>query len=195
MSDKGVKRMLILLIVMGFVIVGSLSVGTSYALLEDQIKDENTHMIEAGSVSLELTEYFDSLNTKISLMKDEEGLLSDNVYNFNVKNTGSVASLYSLTLKNEVPSDYKGKVLENKYIKVGLEANGIEYGPYNLETIKNILVDKQKIESKELINFKMRIWLDEKYKDEVNSNIDAKAFLKLNVKSVQEVEEQLTTSE
>ena len=197
MNDKSVKRILILLIVMGVVIVGSFSVGTSYALLEGKIEDENTQVIQSGSVSLELTEYFDSINNKISLMKDEEGLLSDNVYNFNVKNTGSAATLYSLILKKDVPTDYKGKVLEDKYIKVGLEINGEETGPYNLEEVKSILVNKQKIESKELISFKMRIWLDESLAGFLNDKIDAKTFYKLNVLAEQDIKEEnndLTTN-
>ena len=180
MSDKSVKRMLILLIVMGFALAGSFAVGTSYALLEDQIKDENVQTVEAGTVSVKLTEYFDSIDNKISIMKDEEGLLSDNVYDFNVKNTGTGSSLYSLYLNNDIPKDFQGKVLDNKYIKVGLEMNGEESGPYNLEEVKNVLVNKQKIEPKELISFKMRIWLDEKYKNEINNNLDAKTFLKLS---------------
>ena len=125
MSDKNAKRMLIFLIVMGFALAGSFAVGTSYALLEDKIEDENVHTLQAGTVSVELTEYFESINNKISLMKDEEGLLSDNVYDFNVKNTGTGSSLYTLYLKNDVPKDFKGKVLDNKYIKVGLEINGL----------------------------------------------------------------------
>ena len=187
MNDKSVKRMLILLIVLGFVMIGSLTIGTSYALLEDQVKDQNTHAVKAGNVSIKLSEYFESINNKMSLMDDGEGLLSDDIYQFNIKNTGTASSLYTLTLKDKVPDNYKGKVLNNKFIKVGLEINGEESGPYNLAEVNNILVSKQKIETKELISFKMRLWLDQRYKYEISDNLDAKTFLKLNVKAEQDL--------
>lgn len=187
MSDKNVKRILILLIVMGFVIVGSVTVSTSYALLEDAEKSDSENVITAGYISVQLTEYFDNIGN-INLLSDKEGLISDTTYNFNVKNTGTASSKYTLYLNNETPSNYQGKVLEDKYIKVGLEVNGEEKGPFNLKEAKNKLINEEVIEAKELISFKMRLWFDDKYKNEINNNLDAKTFLKLKVSTAQNVD-------
>ena len=42
-------------------------------------------------------------------MGDEEGLLQEGTYDFNVKNIGSSPAKYDLKLINEVPSTYTGK--------------------------------------------------------------------------------------
>ena len=189
MSDKNVKRFLILFIVMGFALLGTFSVGTSYALLENSVKDEDSQIIQTGNVSVKLSEYFDSISKNISVMSDEEGFLSDTVYEFKVKNTGTSDSLYSLSLKNVVPSDYTGKVLDYKYVKIGLEINGERQKPFNLLEVNNLLINNQKIKAKELISFRMRIWFDERYKNELANNLDAKLFLKLNVKASQDIGE------
>ena len=187
MSDVRVKRILIIIIISAFLLVGTITVGTSYALLEGSDKSDKNQVINAGYVSVQLTEYFDSIG-KINLLSDKEGILDDNTYDFNVKNIGTASSKYSLYLKNVVPEDYKGKVLDDKYIKVGLEVNSEEIGPFNLNEINNKLIDNQLIEAKELISFKMRLWFDEKYKNELNNNLDAKTFLKLNVKISQNID-------
>lgn len=190
MSDKNVKRFLILFIVIGFVVLGTFSVGTSYALLENSTKDEDSQVIQTGNVSVKLSEYFDSIDKKITVMSDKEGALSDVSYEFKVKNTGTASSLYSVSLINAVPSDYVGKVLDYKYIKVGLEINGVMQNPVNLKEVNNLLVNNQRIEAKELISFKMKIWFDEKYKNELANNLDAKTFLKLNVKANQDINQE-----
>ena len=187
MNDKNVKRILILLIVMGFVITGSITVGTSYALLENTEKSDSNNVMKAGYVSVQLTEYFDTIG-KISLLSDKEGLLSDTTYNFNVKNTGTASSKYTLYLNNEKPTSYHGKLLDDKYIKVALQVNGEEKGPFNLKEINNKLINEEVIEAKELISFKMRLWFDDKYKNEINNNLDSKTFLKLKVSTIQNVD-------
>lgn len=187
MNDKHAKRMLILLILMGFVALGTVSVGVSYSLLEDSTKDDNTQVIKAGNVSLKLTEHFKEFNHKLNVLSDKESNLSNEVYSFDIRNTGTASSLYSLYLVNNNPNDYTGKVLDNKYIKVSITVNGEEKGPFNLKEVNGKLIDNERIESKELITYKMRIWFDETYKNELNNNLDAKAYLKLNCKASQNI--------
>ena len=114
----------------------SLFGGTSYAILKGVNSDSNEQVIKTGSVKLKLTENYETINKKISIMGDEEGLLQEETYDFNLKNIGSSPAKYDLKLINEVPSTYTGKVLDTKYIKVGLEINGEEYGPMSLEKVK-----------------------------------------------------------
>ena len=120
-------------------------------------------------------------------MSDEDGLLQEETYDFNIKNTGDAPAKYDLKLINEVPNTYTGKVLDTKYIKIGLEINGTEYGPMSLEKVKNI-IDSDIIYKKEMINFKMRIWLDKTKEKDIENLEDYKAFLKLKIEAVQRPE-------
>ena len=113
--------------------------------------------------------------------------LQEETYDFNIKNTGDAPAKYDLKLLNEVPSTYTGKVLDTKYIKIGLEINGTEYGPMSLEKVKNI-IDSDIIYKKEMINFKMRIWLDKTKEKDIENLEDYKAFLKLKIEAVQRPE-------
>ena len=133
--------------------------GTSYAVLKGTNSDSNEQIIKTGSVELKLTENFDDINKKVTIMDDEEGLLQEETYDFNIKNIGDVPAKYDLKLINKVPSSYTGKVLDTKYIKVGLEINGEEYGPMSLEKVKNV-IDSDIIYKNEIINYKLIIWLD-----------------------------------
>ena len=120
-------------------------------------------------------------------MSDEDGLLQEETYDFNIKNTGDAPAKYDLKLINEVPSTYTGKVLDTKYIKIGLEINGTEYGPMSLEKVKNV-IDSDIIYKKEMINFKMRIWLDKTKEKDIENLEDYKAFLKLKIEADQRPE-------
>lgn len=187
MSDKHVKRLLIIIMVFGFISVGSVLTGTSYALLERNTKSQDTQVINTGSIKVELTEYYDNLND-VKVLNDDEGIIQENTYDFNIKNKGAIAK-YSLYLNDEIPDSYKDKVIDNKYIKVSLEENGKVLGPFNLKQINNELIKDEIINEKELISFKMRIWLDESYENELINNKDSKTYLKLNVKATQDIGE------
>ena len=165
----------------------SLLGGTSYAILKGINSDSNEQVIKTGSVKLKLTENYETINKKISIMGDEEGLLQEETYDFNIKNIGSSPAKYDLKLINEVPSTYTGKVLDTKYIKVGLEINGEEYGPMSLEKVKNI-IDSDIIYKNEIINYKLRIWLDKSKEEEISKLEDYKAFLKLKIEAEQRPE-------
>lgn len=192
MSDKSVKRLLIFLIVMGFFLIGTISVGTSYALLTDEIKDDNTQAISTGSVSLKLTEKFKEDLKSLSVLNDQEGLISDPLYEFNIKNTGTGASLYSLYLKDENTGN---EVLDSKYIKVAIDVNGEKRGPLNLSDINNTLIKDEKIDSKELISFKMQMWLDDKYRNEIVNNLNNSGSYRLKVTATQDLKKNLNNNQ
>ena len=165
----------------------SLLGGTSYAILKGTTNDTNEQIIKTGSVELKLTENYESINKKVTIMGDEEGLLQEETYDFNIKNIGDSPAKYDLKLINEVPSTYTGKVLDTKYIKVGLDINGEEYGPMSLEKVKNIL-DSDVIYKNEILNYKLKIWLDKSKEDEISKLEDYKAFLKLKIDAEQRPE-------
>ena len=174
---------------LSIVLIGILSLlsGTSYAILKGNTSDTKEQVIKTGKIELTLTESYDNINKKITVMSDEDGLLQEETYNFNIKNTGDAPAKYDLKLINEVPSTYTGKVLDTKYIKIGLEINGTEYGPMSLEKVKNI-IDSDIIYKKEMINFKMRIWLDKTKEKDIENLEDYKAFLKLKIEATQRPE-------
>ena len=181
------KKKYIVSLVVVLVLMLSLIGGTSYAILKGNVNDKNEQVIKTGSVELKLTEYYDDISKKITVMSDDDGLLQDDVYSFNIKNTGDSVAKYDLKLVNDVPSSYTGKVLDTKYIKVGLEINGDEYGPMSLDKVKNV-IDSDVIYKREMLNYKLRIWLDKSKEKEIENLEDYKAFLKLKVEAVQRPE-------
>ncbi len=172
-------------------VVGLLSLiaGTSYAILKDSVESENEQVIKAGSVELELSEYYESMNKGIEVKEDKDGLLGE-PYKFSIKNIGSEVAKYDVKLVNEATEN---KILD-KYIKIGLEVNGEEMGPMNIEEVKKI-IDSNIINEKEIINYSLRIWLDKEHEKEIEKIEDGKAIFKIQVEAKQrEYEENLDKS-
>ena len=165
----------------------SLIGGTSYAILKGNTSSSKEQVIKTGSIKLKLTEKFENMNKKIIMMSDSDGLLQADVYEFNLKNIGDNPAKYDLKLVNEVPSDYTGNVLDTKYIKVGLEINGEEYGPFSLEEVKNV-IDSDIIYENEMVSYTLRVWLDENKSEELINMENYKSFLKIKVEAEQRVE-------
>ena len=177
------------------VLIGILSLlgGTSYAILKGSTTANNEQIIKAGSVELKLTENFESIDKKIMVMSDSNGLLQSDVYEFNIKNIGASAAKYDLKLTNEAPGDFTGNLLSSEYIKIGLEINGEEFGPMSLSEV-NSVIDKNTIYPNEVIVYKLRIWLDSSKEAELATMTDYKAFLKLGVEAEQRLYDNLDRS-
>ena len=156
--------------------------GTSYAILRGNTVSTNEQVIRAGSVEVQLTESFNTLETGASILKDTEGLQQETVYEFTVKNIGSVAAKYDLNLTNTAPSGQTA--LSDEYIRIGLEVNGQEMGPMGLSNVNNV-IDSNTINENEIIRYKMRVWLDKSKKTQIQSNSTKKAYLKLNIEAKQ----------
>ena len=164
-------------------LIGIIS-GTSYAILKGSTTSENEQIIKTGSVLLKLTEGYESMSKRIGVLSDEEGLLQEDSYSFNIKNIGNSSAQFDLKLVNKVPSDYSGEVLDDQYIKIGLEINDEEHGPFNLEEVNNI-IDSDLISKNEIINYELRIWLDKEKETEISNMEDYKSFLTLEVEATQ----------
>ena len=171
---------------LAIVLVGMLSLlgGTSYAILKGSATSTKQQIIKTGKIELKLTENYESISKKMSVMSDVDGLSQDDVYEFTLKNIGDAAAKYELKLVNEVPSSYTGQVLDTKYIKIGLEINGEEYGPMSLEKVKNV-IDSDILYKTEIITYKLRVWLDSSKEEEIGNLEDYKVFLKLKVEAEQ----------
>lgn len=180
MSSKQKKRYIISLFVVALGLITAIT-STSYALLKGQTMSSEEQVIKTGSVELSLVENFESVDLGLSPSSDTKALMNDNVYEFSISNIGDIKAKYTVFLENKPDSSYTGKSISDDYIKVSLEVNGEKKGPYRLSDVKNI-IDNNIIYKNEIINYKMRIWLD----DSKNSyNTTDKAFLKLRVKAEQ----------
>lgn len=183
-TKKLAYRISLLVTILGLL---SLISGTSYAILRGSASDSNEQIITTGDVSLELTENYENLNAKASILSDSEGLLQDESFEFNIKNIGSIAAYYDIKIVNKAPEGYSGQILPLEYLKAGLEINGEEYGPFNLSELDG-LIDSGVIYKKEIINYKLRIWLDSEREEELKNMTEYKAFLKLQVEAEQRVD-------
>ena len=184
--DRNIRYKLALVIAL----VGLLSIvsGGSYAILRGNITSENEQVIEIGKVKLLLTENFDNISGSASMFSDVEGLLIDDTYDFNIKNIGNAPAKIDVKLNNVLPSGSTATLLDDEYIMIGLEVNGEEMGPMNLEDV-NSIIDSNIINKNEIINYKLRIWLDKNKKSELESLTDSQMFLKLSVDAEQRVKE------
>jgi len=180
-NKKLVYNICLTVTVLGLLFIVS---GTSYALLTGNSSSDKEQIIRAGDVTLELSEYFENTNQKVSVMSDTDGLLQEETYSFNLKNIGDVPARYDVKLVNEVPSDYNEGVIDDKYVKVGVEINGEEHGPFTLEEANNIL-DSGIIYKNELISYEIRIWLNEDYEEEILELEGYKGFFKIQVEAEQ----------
>lgn len=175
------KKYLLSLFVTIFGLVSLIS-GTSYAILRGSSISTNEQIVKSGSVELQLTESFNNIDTGVSIMKDTDGLLQDTVYEFSIKNIGSVAAQYDLKLLNEAPSGQTA--ISDEYIRIGLEVNGQEMGPMGLSKVANV-IDSNTINENEIIKYKMRIWFDKTKTSQIQSNSTKKAYLSLKVDAKQ----------
>ena len=189
-NKKLVYNICLIVTVFGLLFIVS---GTSYALLTGSSSSDKEQIIRAGDVTLELSEYFENTSQPISVMSDTDGLLLDETYSFKLKNIGDVPARYDVKLVNEVPSDYNDGVIDDKYVKVGVEINGEEHGPFTLEEANNIL-DSGIIYKNELISYEIRVWLNENYEEEILDFDGYKGFFKVQVEAEQSLQEKLDTS-
>ena len=181
MDKKISKKYIISLLVTVFGLVALVS-STSYAILRGTSTDSNTHIVRVGSVEIELTEKYNTMETNFSIMKDSEGLMQEITYDFTITNIGSVPAKYDLKLMNTAPNGQTA--LSSEYLRIGLQVNGREMGPMGLSNVNNV-IDSNTINNGEVIRYKMRVWLDKNKKTQIEQNKDKKAYLSLKVEARQ----------
>ena len=101
-----------------------------------------------------------------------------------MENKGSVNAMYKVLIIDDETSkaSYSGTLLSKDIIRVGLEINGEEQGPYKLSELNELLNEKE-IKSGKKDTYKLRLWIDE------SANIDdiseQQIFLKLKLEAEQ----------
>jgi hypothetical protein len=169
---------------LGLIALCLILVGQSYAIFSGTTTDTKEQIVKLGNLEVVLNEPSTGIDLGLSPMSDVEGLLQEEVYSFSVENTGSADAKYRLLLIDDEASvaSYSGTLLDKGLIKLGLEVNGEEKGPYTLSELNNLLNEKE-LKSKRKDSYKLRLWLSEEVNlDEI---AEQKVFLKLELEAEQ----------
>jgi len=169
---------------LGLIALCLILVGQSYAIFSGTTTDTKEQIVKLGNLEVVLNEPSTGIDLGLSPMSDVEGLLQEDVYSFSVENTGSADAKYRLLLIDDEASvaSYSGTLLDKGLIKLGLEVNGEEKGPYTLSELNNLLNEKE-LKSKRKDSYKLRLWLSEEVNlDEI---AEQKVFLKLELEAEQ----------
>lgn len=174
--------------------------GTSFALFNSTTTNDKKQIVQTGKVKLELTEPVEGLTfDSIDEMSDTEGLLQDTYYDFSIKNIGDAPVSYKLYLLDDADkiADFKGNLLDDKYIRLGLERNNKEIGPMSLYEV-NRLIDETQLDINKTNEYRLRLWLD--FSNATEQELDAMTdnyskFLKIKVVAEQIFEIDKTLSE
>ncbi len=170
--------------ILGFIALCLIVTGQSFAIFSGTFTDTNEQVVKLGSLEVTMKEPATGIDLALSSMSDVEGLLQEEVYSFTVENTGSANAKYKLLLIDDETSkaSYTGTLLDKGLIKLGVEVNGLEKGPFTLAELNNLLNEKElKVGKKD--SYKLRLWIDE------NANLDEiseqQIFLKLKLEAEQ----------
>ena len=169
---------------LGLIALCLILVGQSYAIFSGTTTDTKEQIVKLGNLEVVLNEPSTGIDLGLSPMSDVEGLLQEDVYSFSVENTGSANAMYKVLLIDDEASkaSYTGTLLDKGLIKIGLEVNGEEKGPYTLSELNNLLNEKE-LKSKRKDSYKLRLWLSEEVNlDEI---AEQKVFLKLELEAEQ----------
>ncbi len=142
------KRNYIIALALLFVFV-SLSETTYSLFLTSNSTDEFTY--NTGTLDLQFVE--DEMITlqNVFPMLDSDGINLE-PYKLVIKNTGSLAYLFDLTMASSTEED----AIDTRYIKVKVN----EYAPHTLYETANVLANDVTIYPGEELTFKINVWLD-----------------------------------
>ena len=184
-EKKGIKISIILTLI-GVV---SLVTGITFAIYENTINAGKSQVIKTGVVNFTLTESTNGLVlNNLQELTDYEGMAQEEYYEFTIKNTGDTKTDYEISLVDKPNSSYTGTILNEKYIKVGLLKNNSKEIIVNLKDV-NRLIDKVTLDVEDIVNYKLRLWLDfGDLEDEAKEAlVGQKIFLALKINGIQNV--------
>ena len=178
------SKLLVILFGIGFIGLCLILVGQSYAIFSGTITDSNSQIVKLGSLEVILNEPSTGIDLGLSSMSDVDGLLQDDVYSFTVENIGSANAMYKVLLIDDETSkaSYTGTLLDKGLIKIGLEVNNKEIGPFTLSEL-NTLLNEKELKAGKKDTYKLRLWIDESANlDEIS---EQQIFLKLKLEAEQ----------
>ena len=181
MMKKLLKTLPVVLVLFG---VLSLATGITFALLSSSEESEKIQIIKSGVIELTLTESgsFDLLD--VNQMTDTLGFEQEKYHQFTIENTGDADSKYRILLLDDADTivTFDGTVLNDKYVRVGLEVDGEKMLVQNLNEVSRVIYESN-ISKGEKKTFKLRLWLNftNLTDDEISSLEGAKIFLKMKI--------------
>lgn len=185
----------IIIAVFSIVVMLIVSIGISYAYFMTDIKGQKENIVKSGVLTLRLT---DAASNGVKIpnaypMKDTEGMALEG-YTFTLINTGTLTSLFDVTLIDQEVS--KTRLSDNavKYIlsidKVVNPSNGNIVTPGDVRLLSattNRILTTGTIEPGEEITFTLKLWVDYDAGNEVqNTEFNAKISVIGNQTGIEE---------
>ncbi len=178
-------------IIIGTVLGVALLVGTSYALLNVTTRGEKTNIINAGKLSVEITDEANEIYQINPLPLTDEGALRTTPYTFKVTNTGTMKANYDLTLdlleltfakkniKYYLTKVVNGEDTVIKSITLLSEGSTTNKGGKELYTL-----DSGTIDIGESYTYKLYMWVDYNTTADEAENHTCKAKVRVDSQSI-----------
>ena len=158
--------------------------GTSYAYLSYTAYAEEENYISAGTLLLNFSDDSDAIYMSNAIPQlDQQALESNPEYSFTVKNNGSLNAKYEVRLINvcnEGIAITSGDVtvtpdvcIPLEYIKVGVKQGESEYAVASLTNDGKFYIGNGTLDANaSSIEYKIKIWLDERTPDDYQSELN-----------------------
>ena len=145
--------------------------GTSYAYLSYVSKTGNTTVIEAGTLALTFANESNAITLDNAVPQQDNNALEENTeYTFSIKNNGSLAASYKITLDNTCTLDKTYSIngesvkpdtcIPDSHIKVGIKEENEEYTVLDKTSESDYVIAAGSLNGGAEKSYTMKIWLD-----------------------------------
>ena len=155
--------------------------GTSYAYLSYVSKTGNTTVIEAGTLALTFLNESNAITLDNAVPQQDNNALEENTeYTFSIKNNGSLAASYKITLDNTCTLDKTYSIngesvkpdacIPDSHIKVGIKEGNGEYTVLDKTSENDYVIAAGSLNGGAEKSYTMKIWLDYDTPNDYNSH-------------------------
>ncbi len=155
--------------------------GTSYAYLSYVSKTGNTTVIEAGTLALTFANESNAIILDNAVPQQDNNALEENTeYTFSIKNNGSLAASYKITLDNTCTLDKTYSIngesvkpdtcIPDSHIKVGIKEGNGEYTVLDKTSESDYVIAAGSLNGGAEKSYTMKIWLDYDTPNDYNSH-------------------------
>ena len=155
--------------------------GTSYAYLSYVSKTGNTTVIEAGTLALTFANESNAITLDNAVPQQDNNALEENTeYTFSIKNNGSLAASYKITLDNTCTLDKTYSIngesvkpdtcIPDSHIKVGIKEGNGEYTVLDKTSESDYVIASGSLNGGAEKSYTMKIWLDYDTPNDYNSH-------------------------
>ena len=155
--------------------------GTSYAYLTYISKTGNNTVIEAGTLALTFLNESNAITLDNAVPQQDNNALEENTeYTFSVKNNGSLAASYKITLDNTCTLDKTYSIngesvkpdtcIPDSHIKVGIKEGNGEYTVLDKTSESDYVIAAGSLNGGAEKSYTMKIWLDYDTPNDYNSH-------------------------